>query len=391
MKITSPLVVIFITAVFLFLAATNIQGGWLYVLDALLWSAVLLAFVVPFLQLRRLTVRRQLPDAPLVGVTQTLTLSLENGSRLPVMFLNLEELPVFSLRQNQALTLNTDKHFSVWTAAGQKTEFYTRFRPEVAGVYVFKGFQIGSFGPLGLMGVYWKQRSPAAWVVYPVPPESGLNILPEGLIQQVQQARRRSHLSEDISHFREYQTGDSRNAIHWKNTARQARLIVAEAREEPFQQAQVIFDTAKTTDLKAFDALLRTTEAVCQGLLAQQMEVACWAPNADPEFWRPYQIAAPLRQQAGVRQWEGLQYWLATLAPDALLSLEESLAAAGPQAEHAVLILISSVFPSAESLRNLLMRQSSGSSLLVYTLESNPLLPEEWAGQVVVKTIVLAD
>ncbi len=390
MKITSPLLVLFITAVFLFLAATNIQGGWLYVLDALLWSAVLLAFVVPFLQLRRLTVRRQLPDAPLVGVPQTLHLSLENRSRLPVMFLNLEELPVFSLRQNQTLTLNADKHFSLWTAAGHKAEFDAHFMPEVAGVYVFKGFQVGSFGPLGLMGVYWKQQVPAAWVVYPVPPDSGLTILPEGLIQQVQQARRRSHLSEDISHFREYQKGDSRNTIHWKNTARQARLIVAEAREEPFQQAQVIFDATKTSEFKAFNALLRTAEAVCHGLLAQQMEVACWAPPADPEFWQSYQIAPPLRQLAGVRQWEGLQYWLATLAPDALLPLEQSLLASGPQAENAVVILISPTFPTSASLRHLLLHQSSGSSLLVYTLETSPQVPDEWAGQVVVKVIEAA-
>lgn len=386
MKITSPLLVIFITAIFLFLAATNIQGGWLYILDALLWSAVLLAFGVPFLQLRRLRVRRHLPDAPLVGVPQKIQVLLENRSRLPLLFLNIEELPVFVLRQNQTVSLGADKHFALWTAAGQKTEFQTLFSPEVAGVYLFKGFQVGSFGPLGLMGVYWKQPVPTAWVVYPQPPESGLNILPQGLVQQVQQARRRSHLSEDISHFREYQKGDARNAIHWKNSARQARLIVAEAREEPFQQALLIFDTTKTVTLPAFTTLLNTAEAVCHGLLSHQMEVSCWAPEADPEYWQPLYLSPPLRQQMGVRHWEGLQYWLATLAPDALSSLEQALPNRVPSSENTVVILISPHFPSANTLRSLL-QQGSGASLVVYTFDAHPQVPEEWAAQVSVITL----
>jgi uncharacterized protein (DUF58 family) len=394
MKITAPFLVILITAIFLFLAATNIQGGWLYVLDALLWSAIVLAFGVPFLQLRRLALSRHLPDAPVAGVPQKIELQLTNLSRWPVMFLNLEELPVFSLRTGQSLLLSEEKHFSVWTQAGESTSFSTQFTPEKAGVYVFKGLQVGSFGPLGLLGVYWKQSLPAAWVVCPLPPEKGLALLPEGLMQNLQQARRRSHFSEDISHFRQYQPGDSRRSIHWKNTARQGHLIVAEAREEPFQRAVVIFDTqASSHSEQPLDALVRTAEWVCQGLLERQIEVACWAQAADPNYWAPYCFPAPARQLAGARDWDSLSYWLATLALDAPLALGQALLQQGPAIENSLIVLICAEMPTQVCLSHLLQAQGAngGLPLLIYTLERDPALSQELSTQISVHTIESVD
>lgn len=383
MKITAPLLVLFITAIFLFLAATNIQGGWLYVVDAALWSVLLLALLIPLLQLRHLQIRRYFPSQPLAGADLRVRLVLKNSRRWPRLFIQFGELPVRYLRSGQLCKLEQAEKFTTWLGPGESVELEYRLPESEAGVWIFQGFKVGSFGPLGLMGVYWQQKQLEALVVLPRRPLHGISLFTHELLQNIRQARHRSYFSEDISHFREYQPGDSRRSIHWRNTARQGHLIVAEAREEPFQQALVVVDTHHySQDRSAFLSCVEAAEKVCHSLLELQMEIFCLAQSADPEFWRPYQLSPPPRQLRAVRQWEDLSYWLATLEMDASVSLGQALTVTPLDLTQLLIVMLCSHLPDTNLLR--LVSQGRAESglppIVLYTVQPANL-PDEFQGQ----------
>ncbi|MGV3524572.1 MAG: DUF58 domain-containing protein [Candidatus Sericytochromatia bacterium] len=382
LKITSPLLILVLTAIFLFLAATNIQGGWLYFVDALLWSAVLMAFVLPLLQLRQLRIKRRFPASPYAGQPLAVSLSLGHASRWPLAFINLEDLSPQELRSGQSPALEAAKGFVVSLAPGETWELAYHFTPPLGGIYHFSEIQTGSFGPLGLLGVYRRQQQPATVVVRPLRPTELMPLLSEEQAQAVQQARRRSSHSEDISHFREYQPGDNTRSIHWKNSAKRQKLIVAEAREEPFEQALVLFDTSQGQDAATFQALVTQAEKVCHSLLEQGLEISCWAQAADYTRWEALALPAPERALSQTREWEKISYWLATLLPDAPQSLAHGLQSQGLRVGERLTILLSSQ-PDPALLRTLCQGRSPEQSppLLVFGPQGASL-PSELSTQV---------
>ncbi|PKL74823.1 MAG: hypothetical protein CVV27_18535 [Candidatus Melainabacteria bacterium HGW-Melainabacteria-1] len=350
-KITGPMMILFLTAVFLFFAATNVQVGWVYLVDALLWSVVVMAFVLPFVQLRRLQIKRHFPAAPYAGQPLQVDIELSHTRRWPLAFVNLEDLPPQPWRGGP-VEIVPEKGFVLSLSRGESYRYSYHFVPQTDGVYVFPGLRAGSFGPLGLIGLYWKQKNASAVVVRPLPPAQVMKLMSDEQQVALMHARQRSHFSEDISHFREYQPGDNKRSIHWKNTAKRQKLIVAEAREEPFQQALLLVDVCQDQDQAVFHQLARQAERVCHALLENQMELSCFAQTADQAVWQSLGLPTPERSLQNVRHWDKASYWLATLEPDAPEQLEEALSRQGISAGEQLVVLVSAR-PSPDLLRRL--------------------------------------
>jgi len=47
-----------IITIFLFFAASNVQGGWLYIIDSLLISLLFFSAIIPITQIKRLKITR---------------------------------------------------------------------------------------------------------------------------------------------------------------------------------------------------------------------------------------------------------------------------------------------------------------------------------------------
>lgn len=387
-RITGPLLIILITAVFLFLAATNIQGGWLYLVDALLWTVVLLAILFPLAQLRRLSISRRFPGLPLVGVPLQVVVDLQTESRLPLMFINIEDLGPRALRSGQQIPLKEDaKRFLTVLKKSDSQSFSYAFIPPIAGVYVFDQLQTGSFGPLGLMGIYRKHKQRSACIVRPQQPDHVLQIFSAEQEQSLQKARQRAVHNQDISHFREYQSGDSRRMIHWKNSAKSQRLIVAEAREEPYQAVEIWVDTAAGVDLQVFAQMMSTAEAVCHALVGHQMSLDCRAQTASAEIWRDWGLPAPQRHLTDVRSWDELSTWLASLHPDASEKLSETAAALN-LAQPQIGVVIAASLETVD-LERFVKRCGPDFPLLVYT-QTVVDLPSHLRQQVSCRTLLSA-
>lgn len=386
-KITGPMLIILLTAIFLFLAATNIQVGWVYLVDALLWSVVAGAVLLPLLQLRQLRLKRHFPPVAFTGQTVTVEVELENPGRWPLAFVNLEDLPPVSLRGGAVTLPEVQKGFVVTLGYNQSYRYSYSFVPEHDGVYLFKSLRSGSFGPLGLLGLYWTQKVTSAVVVRPLPPDTVMPLMSDEQQLALMHARRRSHHSEDISHFREYQPGDNRRSIHWKNSAKRQRLIVAEAREEPFQQALLLVDTSKSQNTERYHRLIRQAERVCHSLIENQMELICFAQNAEPAYWDKLGLASPERSLQSVRSWDMASYWLATLEPDATESLEDAMANQGLSPGEQLVVLISDN-PSPELLQRLCLgRAGNGLAPMLVFAPEGTRIPQELLPQVTLRSL----
>ncbi len=326
LKLTAPLLVLFATAIFLFLAATNIQGGWLYFVDALLWSVVLVGALLPLLQIRSVLISRQLKSKAVVKHPVTLETRLQAGGKLPLSFINLTEYVPVAYRAGDMSGSTTskrtapevlDKSFVEILKRGDTHIQSTRFVPELPGIHVMEMAQTGSFGPLGLMGVYKKQHSPFAFVVHPVAPEGSLKALSPDQLVALKHAHQRSLQQEDISHFREYQAGDSRRQIHWRNTARRQSLVVGEARQEPLQRAALWVDIHKNQPRETALKIMEQAAIVGNMLLAEDLVLDSFAPPAHEPFWEKLALLPPQREISSLKSWESLSPWLAHLEQDA--------------------------------------------------------------------------
>jgi hypothetical protein len=365
MKITMPFLVLFLTAIFLFLAATNIQGGWLYALDALLWSAITVALGLPLLQFKQLNFVRHLPDCSLADQPLKVVLRILNPWRWPLILLHFSEQRITSWRSGQTLKPENSNGFALILKHNQSTEITYTVTPNISGLLYWEGMRISTFGPLGLVGFYHFQPRPDSLIIYPNKPDTTGSPLRQHLFDSVRQSKKNTAATHEISHFRDYQPGDSRREIHWKNTARQQRLIVKETHEEHSSQALIIFNTHQDQPRQIFYDMVKTAEEICSSLIDAQIEVSGWAQKAETDFWEKHQLPLPKRQCQNARAWLQVCNWLATLEPDAKDTFDQFLSTRLQSLPSGLIIFISQTPPAPELLQTLL-ENMSGQTLLFY-------------------------
>jgi uncharacterized protein (DUF58 family) len=356
-RFTLPILVIALTASFLFLAAINIQGGWLYLVDAFLWSLVLIAAVVPFLQLRTLNAQRRLPGEIYTHQNIPLTLEVSHQGRWPTSFLSIQDCPPQRLfRPAETLVLPENaKGFVVSLRANETFSYTYPLSVPEAGVYCFEAIESGSFGPLGLIGIYRRKTVRTALVVRPTQPEGTLQqLLRQGEeAHEVLQQERQQMDMLNVSHFRNYQPGDNRRMIHWKNTARRNQLTVAESRSEPLRKIHLVMDTTQH-QTPALIAQSQTLAAVLiRDYLHQDYTLQCSAQPPASGTWEKAVGWAPTRIMPLVGSWSEASFWLATLEADSEQSLENWLPLALQGQGEADKLIVISAHPTPTLLRQL--------------------------------------
>lgn len=369
-KMTTPLIVLALMAVFLFLAATNIQGGWLYLVDAFLWSVMLCAVLFPFLQLRRLLIRRQYPFHITEGQTVTVTLQCDNPGQLAVSFLRLQdEAPkrVFAPAQTP-VDLQQNQGFIVSLAPKQTYAYHYQLTCYHRGVYQFERLKVGSFGPLGLLGLYRHLKQKSALVVKPARPttqaqQAAFQQLSE---QSAQMRQRKSLAAQSVSHFRDYQPGDNRRWIHWKNSAKQNKLIVWESREESVYRALLVVDTS-ASQAQGFEQRISLAGSLALYFLEHQYDLALYAQIADSPLWQAVLGHVPQRLLESPGHWNDIATWLAFLEPDSNQSVVSLLQNRGNLLRTQLVIVTGE--PQVEMLQELdqFCRQSQSLATVFYT------------------------
>ncbi|MCZ6478530.1 MAG: DUF58 domain-containing protein [Gemmatimonadetes bacterium] len=233
-----------------YLLGGQTQIGWLYLLDAMIWSLVALSALLPWWSLRQLRIERQvwLPTPmsqqhdqalPVEGGTVEIRLTVTNRGRLPRYFVRvIEESPLDAPEARSkdfllpTVSARSDVAFS-YTAACYRRGRYTSASAvlEVAA-------------PLGLFVRRRRYDLPLKVTVYPE--SSPMEGVPASADVWADEGKMvRSGAASDFYGSREYQYGDPLRNIHWRNTARLGQFIVKEFEEASQASVAVAFETAR--------------------------------------------------------------------------------------------------------------------------------------------------
>ncbi|MCZ6788820.1 MAG: DUF58 domain-containing protein [Chloroflexi bacterium] len=236
--------------VVVYLLAGQTQIGWLYLLDAMIWSLVALSALLPWWSLKSLRVERQvwLPSPPngrqqlalpIEGDAVEIRLRVTNRGRLARHFIKVvDDCPLEEPgTRHRAFLLPT-------VAARSDVDFSYTVDCFRRGRYTSATAIVETAAPLGLFVRRRRYDLPLSVTVYPGYYEmTGVPVASDVWAEQGQMVR--ASAASDFYGSREYQHGDPLRHIHWRNTARLGQFVVKEFEEASQGSVAVAFETAR--------------------------------------------------------------------------------------------------------------------------------------------------
>ena len=213
----------------LYVIASNVGAGWLYVVVAALAGVVLISIPLPWLGVRRIGATRRAPVVATAGEPFECSLELENRGRLPRYMIEVRDR--FAGDTGRAVALRVRR-------GRPETVGYTVENPR-RGIYAGGEVVVESRAPFGLFYGRRKVRVASDTVVYPrtfdvagLPPSPVTDA--EWGDRNESSALHRGHGGEFWG-IREYRPGDPARLVAWKRSARgltSGRLAVVELARE---------------------------------------------------------------------------------------------------------------------------------------------------------------
>src|SRR3989454_9242549 len=195
--------------------------------------------------LRHLVIRRRIPEHVFANSPALIALSLTNRK---------SRLPSFSLRVLDVVegkTVDRGIHVLHLPAGASVTQSYPILFPR-RGRHRIEGIKVQTRFPFGLFIKVAHVPVSSDLVVYPA-----LQPLPDGFLHDLavlghDQAVSRRGQGGGPYNLREYLPGDDSRMIHWKTSARQARVMVREAENEDLRQVTPALPTGIPADGQRF-------------------------------------------------------------------------------------------------------------------------------------------
>jgi uncharacterized protein (DUF58 family) len=213
---------------FMGLAAINSQANLLFGVFGLMIGILLISGVVSRKVLRRLDVRRVLPDHAIVGRPTTITYQLRNRKRYwPSLSVTIAELDAAEgfTRQPQAYML----HVAPTMTALVPTEVI----PKRRGLHQFERFQVSTSFPFGFIRRAMNDRQADRLLVYPTLGEVDRQVFTLCVAAERSGAtmRPRRGGSDEFYGVKEFRAGDNPRWIYWRRSARTASTGVLVSKE----------------------------------------------------------------------------------------------------------------------------------------------------------------
>jgi hypothetical protein len=209
-NIVKPALVVFLGLV-LYLIASNVGAGWLYVIVAALAGIVLISIPLPWLGVRHVGITRRAPVVATAGEPFECSLEIENRGRLPRYMIEVEDS--FAGDRGRAVAMRVRR-------GETETLGYTVANPR-RGIYAGGDVVVESRAPFGLF--YGRRRIPPSAVTDAEwGDRSELSTLHRG------------HGGEFWG-VRDYRPGDPARLVAWKKSARglpSGKLAVIELAQE---------------------------------------------------------------------------------------------------------------------------------------------------------------
>ncbi|MFH1381513.1 MAG: DUF58 domain-containing protein [Chloroflexota bacterium] len=232
----------------IYLVANQSQIGWLYLLDAILWSLLVVSAILPWWSLKLLKVEQLVSWQPLTlnqpslnGPVEDdaieLKLKVTNNGRLPRHFIKVQgEFPfAFLPEQRRAFLLPYLRAKSTVVCSCPVTCYRRGFYPSVQ-------ITLQSGGWLGLVVRRRTFRIPLKLTVYPA--YHLMKGIPAGETAWNDWGQAaKSNAAAEFYGSREYRYGDPLKYIHWRNTARAGHFMLKEFEQAGGTSLTVAFET----------------------------------------------------------------------------------------------------------------------------------------------------
>ena len=301
-----------VLAVAVFLLATNLMSGLLFVLEALLVALFVVGAAATLLPMRRMRVRRQVPARGAEG--SPIPIRLELSSPRPGRFLVVEDgAPGMRARAPLA-------HLP----GGRGVTVVVQPVPPTRGHFALGPVEVISRGAVGLFVARRRFDLSDRITVWPrtaaVPDAVRTRLLggSDGMPAGV-----RTRQSEDFYGVRDYQAGDHPNRIHWRSSARRGSLVVREYERPTRPSPAIVVDLDHRQSVVRLNAVVRAVASLLRVMLERWPDVVTlgWAP-------------LPVEQ----RGWETTMDWLAGVAPSGP-PVWDALSGPGPHDGHPLIIV----------------------------------------------------
>ena len=213
---------------FMGLAAINSQAALLFGVFGLMIGILLVSGVVSRKVLRRLNVRRVLPDHGTVGRPMTITYRFTNAKRFwPSLSVTVAELDGAEAFTKQPQT------YLLHAAPRMTASVPTEVIPKRRGLHPLDRFQISTSFPFGFLKRAFTDRHPDRLLVYPPLAQVDRQVL---LLCRAAEntgatMRPRKGGQDEFYGVKEFRPGDNPRRIYWRRSARTSAYGVLVAKE----------------------------------------------------------------------------------------------------------------------------------------------------------------
>lgn len=250
--------ILILVAISLFLIATTIKSGWLYLVSSTMISLVTLEAITGFRATRKLEIDRESPAEVFEGDSLMVRMKINNTGRTGKYYLSIRDLQFLPPKRELAKEIKSSPGKMIWVSKqglerrkqkrgdagggftrtigveklGPHESVNVRYELEAArrGVYATSGVEISSAGIFETVNIRRSIQVPSDLIVYPK--TYPLDSFPfhaadyASTVKPFESSRKGTGL--DYFGIRDYTPGDSLRHIHWKSSARQGKLIVKE-------------------------------------------------------------------------------------------------------------------------------------------------------------------
>ena len=316
-------VVTLIVTISVFLLATNLMSGLLFVLNAVLVSLLLAGAVTAYLPLRRIRVTRRAPDRGVEGspVAVEITVTSPRGGR----FLTIED----------GWAGARVRAFVPHLAAGLPAEVTVHPVAPRRGVHAFRPVEVTSRGLVGLVLARRQFEIGHRIVVWPqVRPVAKLALAHLAPAFEGRAADIRTRQPDDLYGVRDYRPGDSLAHIHWRSSARRGGLVVREFERTAGATVAIIVDLDQRQEPGRLDEAARAAASLLRAALEHQADavMAGWDQT--------------LAQRQG---WEAAMDWLAGVTPSGPPVAEVLASVRDVLGRHLIVVAASARTPADEA------------------------------------------
>jgi uncharacterized protein (DUF58 family) len=214
------------------LAAINTGNNLLFLVLGLLLASIVVSGILSEQSLKGIRVERRLPSGATAGQPALVGLVARNTK---------PRQPSFSLELREKGGQVEGRGFLVLLPAQQAAEVAYRFVPQRRGVLRFDQLEVATRAPFGLFEKSRPIDAEGELIVFPrrVPPP---DVKSKALAREGERPEDRIGQGLEVHSLRDHRAGEDARTIHWKSSARHARLIAVDREQERRRRVCVLLD-----------------------------------------------------------------------------------------------------------------------------------------------------